>query len=112
VGLVTMARFLTWALTKHNNLTLSLLTGFMIGALNKLWPWSIPQIVMNKEDRILEFTKGIDYEKVITSSSVSPSVYAEKFGQPAFLLASILFFLLGIVLVLGLEKYSPNKNNS
>lgn len=112
VGLVTMARFLTWALTKHNNLTLSLLTGFMIGALNKLWPWSIPQIVMNKEDQILEFTKGIDYEKVITSSSVSPSVYAEKFGQPSFLLASILFFLLGIVLVLGLEKYSPNKNNA
>jgi len=112
VGLVTMARFLTWALNKHNNLTLSLLTGFMIGALNKLWPWSIPEKIMTADDQILEFSKGMEYDKVITSSSVSPSSYLENFGQPDFLLASIFFFILGIVLVLGLDKYSPKKINS
>lgn len=112
VGLVTMARFLTWALNKHNNLTLSLLTGFMIGALNKLWPWSIPEKIMTADDQILEFSKGMEYDKVITSSSVSPSSYLENFGQPDLLLASIFFFILGIVLVLGLDKYSPKKINS
>ena len=112
VGLVTMARFLTWALNKHNNLTLSLLTGFMIGAINKLWPWSIPEKIMTADDQILEFSKGMEYDKVITSSSVSPSSYLENFGQPDFLLASIFFFILGIVLVLGLDKYSPKKINS
>ncbi len=112
VGLVTMARFLTWALNKHNNLTLSLLTGFMIGALNKLWPWSIPEKIMTADDQILEFSKGMEYDKVITSSSVSPSSYLENFGQPDFLLPSIFFFILGIVLVLGLDKYSPKKINS
>ncbi len=112
VGLVTMARFLTWALNKHNNLTLALLTGFMIGALNKLWPWSIPEKVMDGNDNIVDFSIGLNYDKVITSSSVSPTNYMENFGQPHFLIASILFFIVGIILVLGLDKFSPNKINS
>lgn len=112
VGLVTMARFLTWALNKHNNVTLALLTGFMIGALNKLWPWSIPGKVMDADDNIVDFTKGMEFDKVITSSSVSPSSYLEKFGQPDFLIPSILFFVLGIILVLGLDKFSPTKSKN
>lgn len=111
VGLVTMARFLTWALNKHNNVTLALLTGFMIGALNKIWPWSIPGKIMTEDDQIVDFAIGMEYDKVITSSSVSPSNYLENFGQPDFLLASILFFVLGIVLVLGLDKFSPKKSH-
>jgi len=112
VGLVTMARFLTWALQKYNNITLALLTGFMIGALNKLWPWSIPEKVMDANDNIVDFAIGLEYDKVITSSSVSPTQYFENFGQPHFLIPSILFFILGIVLVLGLDKFSPNKTES
>lgn len=39
LGLATFARVLSWTFRNYRNLTLSVLTGFMIGSLNKIWPW-------------------------------------------------------------------------
>jgi len=39
LGLATFARLLSWTFRNYRNLTLSVLTGFMIGSLNKIWPW-------------------------------------------------------------------------
>ena len=106
VGLVTMSRFLTWSLKNHSDVTLAILTGFMLGALNKLWPWNIPTKVMDSNDVILDFTKGMEYDKVITVTSTSPAGYLENFGKPDFLIPALVFFVLGIVMVLGLDKFS------
>lgn len=111
VGLVTMARFLTWSLNTHKDMTLAILTGFMIGALNKLWPWRIPEKVMDTNDNVVDFTLGMEYDKVITASSSTPGNYLINFGQPEFLIPSIIFFVLGVVLVLGLDKFSIKKEN-
>ena len=39
VGLVTFAQMLSWLFRKHHDLTVAILTGFMLGSLRKLWPW-------------------------------------------------------------------------
>lgn len=39
VGLLGFSRALNWMYRNHINLTISLLTGFMLGSLQKLWPW-------------------------------------------------------------------------
>lgn len=39
VGLISFARLLSWMFKHYRNLTVALLTGFMIGSLNKVWPW-------------------------------------------------------------------------
>lgn len=39
VGLGTVARVLSWTFKRFHNTTLAVLTGFMIGSLNKIWPW-------------------------------------------------------------------------
>lgn len=39
VGLLSFSKLLKWLLHKHEAFTLSLMGGFMIGALQKLWPW-------------------------------------------------------------------------
>ena len=39
VGLVTFAQVLGWLFRKHHDLTVAILTGFMLGSLRKLWPW-------------------------------------------------------------------------
>lgn len=39
VGLVTFAQVLSWLFRKHHDLTVAILTGFMLGSLRKLWPW-------------------------------------------------------------------------
>src|SRR5690606_11436652 len=39
VGIKAFSNVLNWMFKHHKNLTLAVLTGFMIGALNKIWPW-------------------------------------------------------------------------
>jgi len=39
VGLLSFSRLLSWAFHHHRMLTLALLGGFMLGSLNKIWPW-------------------------------------------------------------------------
>lgn len=38
-GIISFSHLLSWLLHKHHDLTISLLMGFMIGSLNKVWPW-------------------------------------------------------------------------
>lgn len=39
VGLITFVRFLNWLLKRYRDPTLAVLTGLMLGALRKVWPW-------------------------------------------------------------------------
>ncbi|MBW1729464.1 MAG: DUF368 domain-containing protein [Deltaproteobacteria bacterium] len=39
VGIVLFSRVLNWFFTHHHDLTVALLTGFMLGSLRKIWPW-------------------------------------------------------------------------
>lgn len=39
IGLLAFSRILKWLFNNFKNLTLSILTGFLIGSLNMLWPW-------------------------------------------------------------------------
>lgn len=38
-GLILFANLLSWLLRKYHDMTIALLVGFMIGSLNKIWPW-------------------------------------------------------------------------
>ena len=40
-GLLGFSRVLSWLLGKYHDIALAVLTGFMIGSLNKVWPWKI-----------------------------------------------------------------------
>lgn len=39
VGIVVFAQLLGYLLKRHHDLTVAILTGFMLGSLRKLWPW-------------------------------------------------------------------------
>ncbi len=38
-GLVTFVRILSWLFHKYHDMTVAVLTGIVIGSLNKIWPW-------------------------------------------------------------------------
>ena len=40
-GILGFSRILNWLFTRYHNLTISVLIGFLIGSLNKIWPWKI-----------------------------------------------------------------------
>lgn len=39
VGLLSFSRVLKWLFEKYESVTIAVLTGFLLGSLNKLWPW-------------------------------------------------------------------------
>ncbi len=39
VGLIIFARVLEWLLKRHHDITMAVLTGFMLGSLRRVWPW-------------------------------------------------------------------------
>jgi len=39
IGLISFSNLLSWLLKRYYDLTVAVLAGFMIGSLNKIWPW-------------------------------------------------------------------------
>ena len=93
-GLLSFARLLKWMFNNYKNLTLALLTGFIVGSLNKIWPWK----------RVLE-TKVFGEKIIIIDTNTSPFNYE---GDPQILYA-IIAALVGFSLIFILEKSASKK---
>lgn len=89
VGLLSFSRVLKWLFSKYENLTLAALTGFIIGSLNKIWPWK----------KVLETRIINDKEHIISERSIWPAQFD---GDPKIGIAFI-SFLIGFLLILVLE---------
>jgi len=96
-GLATFARVLSWTFKHYHNITLAILTGFMIGSLNKIWPW-----------------RNVLQTRVDSSGTVVPflerSVLPWQFEGEPYLLLSHLMIIAGVLLVLLLERVERNQN--
>ncbi len=100
VGVLTFARVLSWLFDNYRDLTLAGLTGFMIGSLNKVWPW---QEVL--ETRIN--SKG--EEQVLFSKSVLPGRFAELsdnflYGNDSQTFAVLISIVVGFGLIFIIER--------
>lgn len=97
VGLLLFARVISWIFTNYHDLAVALLSGFILGSLNKVWPWkeTITYRVDSTGDQVPAITK-----------SVSPGRFFEVTGQDPLLIEAVLYAALGFLLVVGLEKLS------
>lgn len=82
VGITSFSRLLSYALNHMHNITLAVLSGFMLGSLNKVWPWK-------------ETIEGVE-------QNVAPN---------AFVWQAVCLALLGFVMVYGIEKISSKSEN-
>jgi len=96
VGLLTFSKVLKWLFKNHKNLTLAVLTGFIIGSLNKIWPWK-ETLTWRINSRGLEVP--------FNQQSISPF----SFDEDPQLIMAIAFAVLGFVLILGMEKLAIKK---
>lgn len=95
-GLLSFSRILKWLFANYKNYTLAALTGFIVGSLNKIWPWK----------EVISFRTNSHGEKVpFNELSISPFSYK---GEPYILYASLLI-ILGFGLILALEKLAVKK---
>lgn len=91
VGLLLFSRILKWLFSHYKNLTLAVLTGFVLGSLNKIWPWKETLTWRENSDGI---------QVPLNEQSISPFSFD---GDPQ-LLISISLAIGGFLTILILEK--------
>ncbi|MGB5930805.1 MAG: DUF368 domain-containing protein [Cyclobacteriaceae bacterium] len=93
-GLLIFSRLISWLLDRYESMTIAILSGFMIGSLNKIWPWK----------NVLEYHTDRHGEvKPLVTENIMPATYAEITGDNPLLIQAIVFMVCGIMLVLVLE---------
>ncbi len=94
-GLLSFAKLLKWMFGHYKNLTLAVLTGFILGSLPKIWPWK----------QVLETRTFGEKIIAVKEQNVSPFSY-EGDHQLWF---AIIFAMVGFSLILVLEKLASKK---
>ena len=112
VGLLGFSRVLSWLFSKYKDLSFAILTGFIIGALNKVWPWRNVSMILDKESgerlEILDLANfsSINPEsiKVLQEINCMPSNY--MMGDPLTLLTIFCTFagFIGVFFLGKLQK--------
>ncbi len=88
MGITTFSRVLSFALKNFRNITMSVLAGFMLGSLNKVWPWKVVESMTRN---------GVTYQ---TEHNVAPNELQAE---------ACVLMLIGFFLVYALEKISVRK---
>ncbi len=84
IGLLSFVRVLRWLLRRYHNATLSVLTGFMLGSLRRVWPW-----------------QHADADGTLVT--LLPSHLSGE------VMLAIVLAMVGVVLVIGLEKLAERR---
>ena len=95
VGLLSFSRLLKWLFDHYSSITLAVLTGFIAGSLNKIWPWK----------EVLESEMVGEKLIVLREASVWPGNYPGE----SHLLPAIVLILAGFTLILILERVATQK---
>ncbi|MDZ7774524.1 MAG: DUF368 domain-containing protein [Bacteroidales bacterium] len=100
VGLISFSNLLSWLLDKYHDITISVLSGFMIGSLFKIWPW---------KHTVSTFVDRHGETQPLKQQNVLPEQFEALTGGDAQLVAAIGMVLAGMVLILAIEWISYRK---
>ncbi|WP_439127924.1 DUF368 domain-containing protein [Polaribacter sp.] len=96
VGLLSFSKLLKWLFTNYKNQMLIVLTGIMLGSLNKVWPW---------KETVSTYVNSHGVTKPLVEQSISPFSYHED----SQLVSATILAVVGFVLILVMEKLAVKK---
>lgn len=99
-GILSFSHVISWLFRKYPNATMALLSGFMIGSLNKLWPWK--QVLEHRLDSHGELVPFLE-------KSIGPGRYQELYQADPMVWQVILSVLAGLSLIFILEWVAGKK---
>ena len=97
-GLLSFSKLLSWMLKKAKNPTFCILSGFMMGSLNKLWPWKT----------------AIDHQKnhqPLVEQLLSPSKFTALTGEKSLVSIAFIFVIIGFFIPWIIEIVSKKNQN-
>ncbi len=95
-GLLSFSRLLNWLFKHYHDFTIAILTGFLVGSLNKIWPWKL-----TTEYRTNSHGKEVPF----LQDNVLPSSFD---GDPQLIMA-IVMAVIGLALIIGMEKFAKKE---
>lgn len=94
IGLIAFSNVLSWLLKNFHNITIAVLAGFMVGSLNKVWPWKeVTQTIIDRHGEL----------KPVAERNILPEAYEQITGNEAFLLFAIVCAVVGFSLIFIIE---------
>ncbi len=94
-GLLSFSRLVSWLLHHYHDLTVALLAGFMLGSLNRIWPWKETLSTRtNSKGEIVPYIQ----------ENILPTHYLDKTGENPMILHALFYAAVGILLVIAIEK--------
>jgi len=94
-GLLSFSKLLKWLFNNHKNTTLVILTGFIIGSLNKIWPWK--ETLSTRLD-----SKGIEIP--VLQQSILPNKFTALYQLDAQVTTALSLMVFGFFSIIILEK--------
>ena len=88
IGITSFSRILSFTLRRFHDITIAVLSGFMLGSLNKVWPW---------KETIETYTDSHGIVKPLVETNIMPNQYVGE---------AIGLMILGFAMVYFLEKLS------
>lgn len=101
IGIVAFSNVLSWLLKHFRSVTIALLTGFMLGSLNKVWPWKIAEQT---------FIDSHGAVKPLVERNVLPDTYQLANALDPHVLWAILLMVCGVALILVIEHVAAKGN--
>lgn len=103
VGILAFSHVLSWMLKKFPALAVSLLAGFMLGSLNKVWPW---------KQTLTTYTDSHGDLHPLLEANVLPGTWETLTGQAAQLPWALGALAVGLVIVVVIETIASRKAKS
>lgn len=103
-GLLIFSKFLKFMFSRYHDITVATLSGFLLGSLNKIWPWKNVLEVVVKHP-------GEPNEKMVplVEENILPGTFTELTGEPSQLSMAIIMALVGIAIIFILDRVSAKK---
>jgi len=104
VGILAFSRFLKWMFARYHDVTIAILSGFLLGSLNKIWPWKNTLEVFVKH-------KGEENEEMVplVQENILPSTYETITGLDSELMIGVSLAIVGILIIFVMDRFAPKK---
>ncbi|PTX61941.1 putative membrane protein [Kordia periserrulae] len=101
IGLLLFSKLLKWLFNNFKNITFAVLTGFILGSLNKIWPWKeVITMRMNSKGEEVPFLE----------KSILPNTFETLTGKDNQLVLAIVLMVVGFLTIFIMEKLATKKD--
>ena len=93
-GIISFSHLLSWLLKHWHDVTVAVLMGFMVGSLNKVWPW---------KEVVETYTDSHGKIMPLVESNVAPGRFEALTQQDALLAEAIVLCIVGFLAIYCIE---------